>query len=210
MTSVVDLKPRCDCPTASGRSARRAARQPVPPVTAGRLRGGKGLSKGVMQISQQLDRQFETAVLERLPNGWEAAPRVNRMAGIRLRRADGNNIGDIDVLAWNPESRHIWLLDAKRLAPGLAPDSMLRDAQKLEANAEHQHERLEWVLRHRGQLSARIGQDCADWHVASAIVIDKPLAGAHLARIDIPVWTYWELPSRLAERKTHLSRPVEN
>jgi len=172
-------------------------------IEGGRLRSEDTLAKAVMKVSQQLDREFEDAVLLRVRNsGWQALPRVKKIGGVWLERQgrDGREqIGDIDVLAWHPGQRIVWLLDAKRLAPGLAADSMLGDALKLEASEAHQRERLQWVLAHREQVSQHLGIDCEDWRFERAIVINSPLVGAHLASVDLPIWTYRELPHRLAD-----------
>jgi hypothetical protein len=170
-------------------------------IESGRLRCEGTLAKAVMKVSQQLDNEFEQAVIQRVRQaGWQARPRVRKIAGVWLQRegpTGPDQIGDIDVLAWHPECRHLWLLETKRLAPGLIADSMLRDAQKLEESEPHQRERLEWVLSHLDELSEHLEVDCRDWSVASATIIDSPLVGAHLANVDVPIWTFRELPHRL-------------
>jgi hypothetical protein len=168
-------------------------------VESGRLRGGPALRKAVQRVSQQLDREFETVLLERVEAlDWQALPRIKRMGDKRLERRRGQSIGDIDVLAWSPGRRKIWLLDAKRLAPGLDAPSMVRDSRALSDHVAHHRERLAWVREHPQQLAAEIHHDdVTKWDLRAALVVDRPLAGAHLNTLALPVWTFWELPSRL-------------
>jgi hypothetical protein len=167
-------------------------------IQGGRLRSSGTLAIAVMKLSQKLDREFEIAVLDRARDaGWEALLRRSRLGGVWLERVSGQQIGDIDVLTWHSDREQVWLLDAKRLAPGFAADSMLDGTRKLQEAAERQRERLSWVLEHRRELSAEIGHNCSDWRVRPAIVIDSPLVGAHIGDVGMPVWTYWELRRRL-------------
>ena len=182
----------------SSQHALKASRYLYELIIAARLRCTGSLSKAVTQVSQELDREFEGVLRDRVIGlGWDARFRVREMGGLRMERRGNEQIGDIDVLAWSPELRQVWLLDAKRLAPGLAVDSMIREARRFEAHVSHHSERLQWVLAHRDQLSTLIGQECVGWQIQRAIVVNMPLVGAHLARFDMPVWTFWEIPDRL-------------
>jgi hypothetical protein len=190
----------------SSQHALKASRYLYELIIAARLRCDGPLSKAVTRVSQELDREFEEVLLERVMRlDWEARLRVKAMGGVRMERPGRQQIGDIDVLAWSPELRQVWLLDAKRLAPGLAVDSMIREAKRFEAHVSHHSERNQWVLAHRDQLSTLIGQDCLEWQIQSAIIVNKPLVGAHLAGFDMPVWTFWELADRLSEISKSLS-----
>ena len=151
-------------------------------------------------MSQRLDRDFETALLERVKQlGWHARPRVKRLDRLPLERSPGQSIGDVDVLAWAPERRQVWLLDAKRLAPALEANSITRESRTLSNHATHHLERLEWIRQHSDCLAVELEHaHAADWDIRAALVVDRPLAGAHLAQHALPVWTIWELPTKLA------------
>jgi hypothetical protein len=170
-------------------------------VESGRLRGGPALRKAVQRFSQRLDREYETVLLERVEGlGWQALPRVRRLGGKRLERRRGQSIGDVDVLAWSRDRRQVWLLDAKRLAPGLDAPSMVRESAALSDQVAHHRERLEWVREHPDRLAAEIHEPGAiQWNLRAALVVDRPLAGAHLKDLALPVWTFWELPRRLED-----------
>jgi hypothetical protein len=168
-------------------------------IQSGRLAGGPELKKAVGRFSQRLDRQFEAELEERCRQlGWGTRMRLKKLGGTRLERAPGKEIGDIDVLAWSAAHSRIWLLDAKRLAPGLEARSMKREARKLEEKAESHRERLQWVDARRDRLAAEIGDPAAaGWTLDAALVLDRPLAGAHLGELPVAVWTFWELPLKL-------------
>ena len=36
------------------------------------------------------------------------------------------------------------------------------------------------------------------WEIQAALVLDQPLAGAHLGQISMPIWTLWALPRELS------------
>ena len=168
-------------------------------IQGGRLRAGGELRRAVAHFSQGRDFEFERELLERVRElGWEAKLQVEELGGLRLQRGRGEPIGDIDVLAWSPAQRRVWLLDAKRWAQGLVPHAMEREGGSLLDSVEHHSERLAWVEAHREQLAAELGIDAAGWTVGAAVVLDRPLAGAHLSELALPVWTFWELPQKLA------------
>jgi hypothetical protein len=167
-------------------------------IRGGRLEGARPLRRAVVRISQQEDREFEDVVGRHVEEtGWRALVRVRHLSGVPLQRRRGEAIGDIDVLAWSAERRRVWLLEAKRLAPGLQPYAMVRQSWSLADTQTHHLERLAWVRGHREQLATTVGHDITDWTVEAAIVLDHPLAGAHLGRLTLPVWTLWELPGKL-------------
>jgi hypothetical protein len=171
-------------------------------IQGGRLRGGPHLRRAVGRVSQNLDREFEEVVEARTRElGWEAELRVERIGGLALERRRGEEIGNIDVLAWSAECRQIWLLEAKRWAQGLVPSAMVREGESLAESAEPHRERLEWVRAHRRQLAEELGDEAAlEWAIDAAIVLDRPLAGTHLAGLTLPIWTLWELPDGLSTR----------
>jgi hypothetical protein len=164
-----------------------------------RLEAGPAVSRAMENIAQVLARDFERAVLERVEAaGWSARLRVKRLARRPLERTPGQPIGDIDVLAWSAFTREVWLLDAKRLAPGLQAGAMTREARAVAKHAEHHLERLRWVEAHPDALAAELGlPDHEQLQVRAALVIDTPLVGVHLLEVGLPVWTIWELEGQL-------------
>jgi hypothetical protein len=80
----------------------------------------------------------------------------------------------------------------------MEPLAMEREAESLARAAERQLERLQWVGDHPLELTLEFGEeDVRSSQVDAAIVPDRPLAGAHLAQLVRPVWTFWDLDERL-------------
>lgn len=169
-------------------------------VESGRLRASGALGKAVIRFSQALDRDFEDAVLGAVRDcGWRGEARLQQLGGVPLRRQRGEEIGDLDVLAWSLERREVWLLDAKRLNPGVEPGPMLREGLSFEKHAARHEERLVWVRGHLPELAREIGVESTEgWEIRAALVLDRPLTGAHLAQISMPIWTHWSLPQELS------------
>jgi hypothetical protein len=189
----------------------RAAEYLAGLIQSDRLRGPKRLSKLVTWISQELDEAFEDAVLEEVRRcGWRGQARVTQLAGKQLRRRRGEGIGDVDVLAWSEERREVWLLDAKRLSPGFAPGPMVREAESFEEHVGKHEERLRWVLEHLPELATELGvESVSGWEVRAALVLDRPLAGAHLRQLSMPIWTHWSLKHELGPAQVGSGRSAE-
>lgn len=169
-------------------------------IESGRLRSTGSLARAVTKISQELDHAFEDAVLAAAREcDWEGRARLTQLDGVPLERRKGEDIGDIDVLVWLSERRQIWLLDAKRLNPGVEPGPMLREGETFEEYVARHEERLQWVRGHLPELAREIEvETTAGWEIGAALVLDKPLTGAHLGQTSMPIWTLWELPNRLS------------
>jgi hypothetical protein len=169
-------------------------------IEGGRLRASGSLDGAVTKLSQGLDRDFEDAVLAAVRDcGWQGEARLQRLGGVPLRRRRGEEIGDLDVLAWSPERREVLLLDAKRLNPGVEPGPMLREGQTFEKYVDRHEERLRWVRDHLSELAEEIGvETTGGWEIRAALVLDRPLTGAHLGQVSMPIWTLWDLPRKLS------------
>lgn len=168
-------------------------------INAGRLQDTPPVMKAVGTISQRNDQAFEMSVMDRMHrSGWQARARLKKVGGMKLERTPGEPIGDIDVLAWNKQRREVWLLECKRIAPGLNPATSTRESKMLAKTVGHHEERVAWVRTHPGRLARELGvQEAGNWTVTGAIVLDQPLLGAELLRTGLPIWTMRELPGRL-------------
>jgi hypothetical protein len=170
-------------------------------VESGRLRGERPLREAVRRVSEKIDRCFEDDVAARLTAaGWQTQRRLKKLGGLRLERNRGQDLGDIDVLAFSPEHRCIWLLEVKRLAPGLDSLAIRREARALAGAAAKHAERVQWVEQHRARLTRQLDSDCQDWRIRAAIVLERPLAGAYLDALQLPAYSLLELPEQLSKQ----------
>jgi hypothetical protein len=180
---------------------KRAAKYLFSLIESGRLHASGPLAGAVTRFSQGLDRDFEDATLAKVEDcGWRGKVRVQELDGVPLRRRRGEEIGDVDVLAWSPERRQVWLLDAKRSNPALEPGPMLREGSTFEQHVKHHDERLRWVRNHLAELAREIGVETMEgWEIRAALVLDKPLTGVNLGSLSMPAWTLWALPQALSD-----------
>jgi hypothetical protein len=169
-------------------------------IATGRLRARGELRHAVRTYSMALDRAFEAQLCDACSGlGWDRKLRVKRLGGRKLISVSGNDIGDIDVFAFDQRSGQVWLLDAKRISPALVPNDMRREARALGRAVGKHLTRLEWVSSHRPDLEREIGRPAArgEWTIHAALVSDHPLAGAYLASLELPVWSIDELAEGL-------------
>ena len=169
-------------------------------MASNRLNAPEPLRAVVGRVSQANDAAFEREVARRAQAaGWHARHGVNKIGGLRLERVRGEDIGNLDVVAYDPDRSRVWLLEAKRLYPALVPFVLEHETARLEAYATKHEERLTWVRAHPDRLEHELGPPAAGgaWTVAAAIVVDSPLAGAHHGSPSLPIWTIDELAARL-------------
>ncbi len=160
-------------------------------IATGRLSCSDTLRRAVRDLSQQLDRDFEKDVENECRRlGWETRRNVRKLDRTRLERGRGEDLGDLDVLAWDRVSGRVWVLDAKRISPSIVPIDMRREARSLEGYVEKHLKRLRWLETHPLQLIAEIGPPATgdSWVVKAALVSQFPLVGAHLSSLQLPVW----------------------
>jgi hypothetical protein len=160
-------------------------------IETGRLSCSDTLRRAVRDLSQQLDRDFEKDVENECRRlGWETRRNVRKLDRTRLERGRGEDLGDLDVLAWDRVSGRVWVLDAKRISPSIVPIDMRREARSLEGYVEKHLKRLRWLETHPLQLIAEIGPPATgdSWVVKTALVSQFPLVGAHLSSLQLPVW----------------------
>lgn len=166
-----------------------------------RLRAPASLRRAVGRASQSNDAAFEAEVARRVrAAGWKTLERRKRLGGARLERVRGQDLGDLDVVAFCPADGVVLLLEAKRLFPALRPIDFEAEATELARHAARHRERMEWVRAHPERLEREIGLPApgCGWSVSGALVVDVPLAGAHLVDVGLPVWTIDELHTHLS------------
>ena len=122
---------------------------------------------------------------------------VKKVGGIRLTRHNGDDIGDIDILAVDLRRRRVWAIEAKHLAGARTPHEIrneinetLGGPQGNTGSAGRHLERTEWLRVHLVQLALWLGIhsfQLVRWRVRPLIVTDSDLLSANLSRGGIAV-----------------------
>jgi hypothetical protein len=171
-------------------------------IESGRLRSRGELLTAVRALSRDLDLQFELELARQCrERGLRAATRLKRMGGRKIEEIRGQPLGDIDVLAWSIERKAVFVLDSKRITPGIPPLVIRRQGRELIQAAARHARRLRWVRDHPGHLSREINSPVDDeWNIDGALVLERALPGAELGSLQVPAWPIWELAQRLENR----------
>ena len=121
-------------------------------------------------------------------------------------------LGDIDVLAAEPEKHRLMIIECKNFALARAPHEMNNELEELfkgkkkkngkgkeKSAVEHHQERVDWIRKHLKEVLTWLGlETTAEWEVKPLIVTDYELATPHLWASPIPVVSLLELPNTLS------------
>jgi hypothetical protein len=178
-------------------------------IAGGRLHCTGDLRQAVKRLAKDLDARFEDAVAVCCRSlDYEARVRVKKINGRRIESTPGQTLGDIDVLAWSRQKRHVMVLDSKRMAPGLLAISMLRQAAELDGMARRHGRRVEWVQANRGLLNAVVGDDVTDsWRIDGALILEQIIPGALIANLALPAWPIFDLPAHIVNQHANKGNP---
>jgi len=159
------------------------------------------LGYAMSEFSKWRGKQFEATVLDIVRSDLRLrARKIDKLNGKRLMRANGQDLGDIDALVAESESRTLLNIDAKASAPALTPreiaNEMRRftvtgkgsDADRVLERAAVVEENLQSALTQLGILS-----DAEGWRVRSLIVLQAPPFAGKLHSVDLPTFSYDEL-----------------
>jgi hypothetical protein len=161
-------------------------------------------------FSQWRGEQFEAAILDVVRSDLRfRARKVDKLDEERLRRADGTDLGDIDVLAAEPGSRTLLNIEVVASAPARTPremadeirrfsttDELGRSSDKAKStDSDRVLERAELIEKKLGSALAQLGvQSGVDgWRVQSLIVLQAPPFVGKLHDVAVPTLGYDEL-----------------
>ena len=149
----------------------------------------------------------------RVANLYRTAPgllvqeRVKKVGGRRIARANGQDLGDLDVLVADPSARVLTPVETKDLYAALTPPELRNEMDRLFGSADGTPgdldrfaERVGWV---RDNLREVLGQlfgvdDPAEWVVRPVVVLDRDMISPRLAgRVDFRVLSVRELQATL-------------
>jgi hypothetical protein len=151
---------------------------------SGRLKADTPEMKAALSAARDLkgDR-FEQRVARELLRCCDPVRRRVRQFGPHdLRDIDGRDLGDIDLLAFHPASRTLYVLEAKALAVARTPREMTNELSNLIEGAKSAVERLrgryEWVCAHLPDVLQTLGVQEGPVRVCPLIIIDADLLTA--------------------------------
>jgi hypothetical protein len=180
---------------------------------------GSKLRRATVELQRALSKDFEDTVAEvvEAAPAWQARRRVKKIGSHRIQRPNGEDLGDVDVLAVSPSLRLAMCIEAKSLAGALAPhqlrhefDENFGSGGKRPSAATKLTERCQFVAANANGLLRSFGIDDApaSWRVGACIVTDYENLGALLEACPVPVLTLRELRVQLADGSFDASKLV--
>ena len=153
---------------------------------------------------------FVADIYERFP-GWVVRRRVKKVAGLRIQRESGQNLGDIDVLAADPKKRVLWAVEAKGLAFARNPAELANELKSTfqttgdkKAAVDKHLERVSWLRDNLHSTLELLGIPASErrrWKVEPLFVVDHELQSPYIVRSPVPV-----VPMRVLENWHQLAR----
>jgi hypothetical protein len=128
--------------------------------------------------------------------------RLKIIGGRRVRGEQGDDLGDVDLLALDHDKRLVWALDAKSIASDVTPLSMRSEARQLQEEIPKHQRRVEWLEQNRDAVATEFGlpsQALCDWEIRGALVLEEPLGGVFIFEPALPVLTWTELRSEMVD-----------
>lgn len=178
-------------------------------LTSGRLQASARTQSMKAYISQargRINEGYATDVAERLQSlGFTAELSVSKVAGSRIADADGLDLGDIDVLAWHPNTRTVLAVEAKDFEVARTPAEMSHEIVKLfrgkqgkkveRSTADKHARRVDWLKGNLAAVLTHIGAEAgpSESSVVGVIVTSEPLVTPLVASSTIPVIPFDEL-----------------
>jgi hypothetical protein len=127
---------------------------------------------------------------------------VRTIGGERLARTNGDDLGDIDVLAVDAKTSTIYALECKDLEVARTPAeldneirSTFRSGGAKRSAAEKHVERIAWLAARVSAILAHfdIDTESTGWVIEGAIVTDVNVMSPHVAACPLPVYAGHEL-----------------
>lgn len=145
------------------------------------------MRKYIGRITAQAGKEFNENVAEVLREiGFaDVRERVDKIGRLQLRRPDGNEMGDIDVLVVDRVRRSLLAVEAKDFEFARTPQELFNEVEKLigdgNSASTHHLERVGFLRSHLPQVLAELGikDDAGAWNVQGMVVTSVDLLGTH-------------------------------
>ncbi len=186
------------CATWGPRAMWQARRYLFDLVASARLKASSDpMRRFIGRYRQEASDGFnhEVAEVYRSVGHVDVREQVKRFGTLRLTRANGEDIGDVDVLVVDRRQRVLLLVEVKDFAVARTPAELQHEVKKLFGDTvSHHDERLAFVRMRLQQILHELGisGNPRGWQVQGAIVTSSDLMATHL-----PTVTYGRLEHRL-------------
>lgn len=179
-------------------------------LTTGRYRAqAPELRRVLGRITQRPSREFVDQVANAMKSrGFEVRTHVSKVGRLKLERARGQSLGDVDVLAVHRPSRRILAVECKDFQTDRMPHEMSTDLEELftgrrkrdgqrEPSAQDRHlARHEWLVAHRDDVVRWLEDDAPEtWTIEAVMVLRRALVTPYLGHARLPVWTLRQVRS---------------
>jgi hypothetical protein len=191
------------------RQPERAGRYLFDLIFTERLRARSAPMKNLMtRLRQHETKAFVSRVADVLrASGIPVDTNVKKVAGERMRRANNQDIADVDVLAADPQSLVIYAFECKDLAGARTPAELHNELSQTFSGdttrgsaALRQLERVAWLRDRVPQTLLHLGisSTSTTWTIEGAIVTDIHVLSPYVAECPLPVTAFSEFQLRFA------------
>lgn len=171
-------------------------------ILFGQLTSGKfqhlaespALQRALGELANRKGHEFEDRVAEtlRARRRYAVKQDVRRLGEDPLQRANGQTLGNIDVLVGDPKTRRLWAIECKDLHGGLSTAEVVREMtehfrQAGTTSVTKHLERVEWLREHSDAALELLEIDSSageDWKVEGLIVTGRLTMAPHID--DVP------------------------
>lgn len=146
-------------------------------------------------IAVEAGHQFEAHVASLFRDNGEfrTAPAVDRFGTDKLERANGEDLGDIDVLIGHLPSRTLWAAECKDLAGSITPSEVIDDLTshfelRPKSSASKHGERLAWLQARIPQALSLLGIEAGGgWTARGVFIVSAPSQAPLIRELPFPV-----------------------
>jgi len=165
--------------------------------SSGKLRAKRDPMKIYLCQKRSNDsRQFEDEVGEAFHSHGDLIirKRIKKFKGIKMLDADGNDLGDIDVLVANPVRKEMLLIECKDLNSAVTPYDMKNEIQELFKDegkhtcaATKQQKRSSWIEENMSIVTQELSllDEATSWVVRPLIVLSEELVSPYMRRSSV-------------------------
>lgn len=193
------------------RALRQAAEYLCGLCTNAKLKGAKSskMKTYLGVVANKIGLTFNLAVAKHLEgiDGLVLRTQAKKFDGKRLQRPNGEDLGDVDVLAANPEKKRIWAIEAKGFSLAKTPAELANEREELfgqldaQSGAVSRHlERASWLRSNVDHVQRELKLEVTPgWTVQPVLVIDSDLVTPKLVSPPFPVVLASDLPTWLSQ-----------